>query len=278
MTEPTIQPIGFHLRLSDDWRIAAVSANIGDYFGKPAAGLLGQPVAALLSDDEIHDIRNRMALLRSVDAIEHLHHFPLARADAAFDLAIFQSGSGFAIDAEPSDKHGFGDATGIVEGLLDRLDGARDVGTLCTGAARQLRALLGFDRILICGADGLLGQSTRSGIADVEPPAASGFSVDLALVDHGSMPVPILDEGPETPALRRSTLRSPTKVEASGLEAIGASAALVLPLGREGREWGHVGCYHATPRHVSAERRGVARLFARILSLKIEIAEGRRDS
>ena len=67
-----IQAAGFHIGVSSDWAITALSANIGEFLAASVADMLAKPVTALMSSTAIHDTRNRMALLRSDDAIEHL--------------------------------------------------------------------------------------------------------------------------------------------------------------------------------------------------------------
>lgn len=270
-----IQPIGFHFGVSSEWLVNAVSANIGDFLPCSATDLLGQPLTTVLSDDAIHDIRNRMALLRGDDAIEHLLHASLVSQGNPFDLSIYREGEGFGIDAEPSDSHSLGDATGIVEGMLARVESTGDVNSLCSEAAKQLRVLTGFDRAVIYGDGKLLGQSARGGSPDQS--AMTQAVGDLAVVDCNADPVAILTHGQDRPDRSRSTLRLPTDEEAASLAAFGARAALIVPLNRDGRSWGHVGCYHGTPRHIGAERRSVARLFSRIIALRIEIADLRRD-
>jgi light-regulated signal transduction histidine kinase (bacteriophytochrome) len=268
----SIQPIGFHVGLSDDWIVTAVSTNIGEFLACSATDLLGQPITALFSEGAIHDMRNRMALLRGDASTEHLFRFPLADEGRAFDLAIYRKGDGYGLDAEPSDEHGFGDSTGIVLGMLSQVEPADDVSLLCEQAARQLRALTGFERVTFCAGGKLLGQSARSP-EDPFDPAAMAAVDDLAVVDRDAEEVSILSDGPHDVAGPRSTLRAPTKDEVRCFAALGARAALVLPLTRDGRLWGQVGCYHRSARHVSAERRNIARLFAHIMSLRIELAE-----
>lgn len=277
MTEPQgIQPIGFHLGLSSDWLVNAVSANVSDFLPGSPSDFLGQPLTAALCDDAIHDVRNRMALLRNDDTIEHLFHASLVSQGKPFDLSIYRDGDEFGIDAEPSDGHAFGDATGVVEGMLARLEAANDVESLCTEAARQLRALTGFDRALITGEGKLLGQSARVGPEQPVPIAPDSVRGDLAVVDCNADPVAILRHGEVARSLSRSTLRFPTDEETATMASIGARAALIVPLIRDGKAWGHVGCYNGAPRHIGAERRSVARLFTRIIGLRIEIAELRR--
>lgn len=269
-----IQPIGFHLGVSSEWLVNAVSANVGEFLPCSATDLLGRPLTVALCDDAIHDVRNRMALLRGDEAIEHLLHVLLIDQGKPFDLSIYRDGEGFGIDAEPSDGHGFGDATGVVDGMLARLETANDVATLCNEAMKLLRALTGFDRTMLYGDGKLLGQSARSGSDRSYPATIAPATGDLAVTDCNAGQVAILTLGQTEPG--PSTLRGPTDKETAALSAIGARAALIVTLNRDGRPWGHLGCYHGTPRHIAAERRSIIRLFARIMALRIEIAELRR--
>ena len=269
-----IQPIGFHLSLSSDWSVAAVSANIGEFLDCSAEAALGLPITSLLSNDNIHDIRNRMALLRSDATVEHLFRFPLAGAERPFDLAIYRSGNGFGIDVEPCDERSFGDATGILAGMVARVAPSDDIGQLCDQTSNQLRALTGFQHVVISAGQGPLGQSLRAGPTPIDVTIACA-DPDMVVFDRDAVPVPIhVVETGRMP--QRLTLRAPTATEVATLAAMGASAALVVPLERNGQSWGQAACYHGTPRHVSAERRTIARLFASIMSLRIEIAELRR--
>lgn len=273
MTEPpTIQPIGFHLGLSSEWLVTAVSANIGEFLDTSAEVALGQPITNLFSNDVIHDIRNRMALLRGDDSVEHLFQFPLAGTEQAFDLAIYRDREGFGIDVEPCGEHSFGDATGILDGMLSRVEPSADIELLCNQACNQLRALTGFQQVVITAGNDRLGQSMRAGPAPVDLQFASS-DTDMVVFDCDATPVPIHvgDEGWTMPP--RLSLRSPSRAQVAMLAALGARAALIVPLMRAGRAWGQAACYHDSPRQVSAERRNIARLFARIMALQIELVE-----
>ncbi len=271
MTKPQlIQPSGFHLRLSNDWLVSAISSNVGDFLPIPAEQALGQKVTVLLSDDMVHNVRNRMALLRSDDTVEHLLHVQLGSEGRNFDLSLFRDGDGFGIDVEPSDSHALGDATGIIEGMLDRIDAAQTSNSIASEAARQLRALTGYDRVVICGGERLLAHSTRR-LDQPDPGVITTTSGEFAVADSACEPVAVVtrDHGPSS----RSTLRMPDADEAAVLESVGARAALMVPLSRAGQHWGYVACYNSAPRHLGVERRSVAGLFAQIVALRLEIAE-----
>jgi light-regulated signal transduction histidine kinase (bacteriophytochrome) len=268
----TIQPIGFHLRLSDDWQVTAVSANIGQFLDKQAQDLLGNALTSVFSDDIIHDIRNRMALLRGDGASEHLFHVTLAPGGDPFDLSICRDGDGYALDGEPCAEHRFGDSTSIIMGLLARIEGAGTVLELGEAAARQMRALTGFEQVFVCGGGQILGQSCRGEAPALDP--ATFAQADLLVIDREASPVALLIHENSGLAIK-SVLASPTTLETAALSSLGTRAAMILPLNREGVVWGHLACFHSSPRHVGAERRAVARLFTHLLSLKIELAEQR---
>ena len=274
MSEPqSIQPTGFHLRLSSDWRVSAVSANIGDFLPVVAELALGQPITTLFRDDAIHDVRNRMALLRSDDAIEHLLRVSVANNTRLLDLSIFRDGNGYGIDAEPSDGHAFGDPTAIVEGMLARVASASasDPVSIANEAARQLRALTGFDRVLVFGGGNLLGQSIRPGQNARDPVMSATPVAHLTIADRRAEPVAILTA--DRAGTSKSTLRVPSDEEGAVIDSLQARAACIVPLLRDGQPWGHIGCYHGAPRHLGVERRSVACLFARFIALQIEVAE-----
>ena len=104
-------------------------------------------------------------------------------------------------------------------------------------------------------------------------PAARG----LAVVDCDGDDVPILRLDKREPGALRSILAVPSADESAALAGIGARAALIVPLKRDGNAWGQLACVHSNPRHVGAERRSVVRLFARIIALRIEIAQLRKS-
>lgn len=268
-----IQPLGFHVGLSGEWLVTAVSANIGKFLDIDAETALGRPFTTLFSDDMIHDIRNRLALLRSEDTVEHLFQLSLPPNRRAFDFALYRNGNGFGIDVEPCDERSFGDATGMLDGMLSRVEPSDDVAKLCNQASNQLRALTGFQQVVISSGVRSLGHSMRGAALSNVPVAAA--DPDMVVFDREAAAVPIHVRDAGSMA-RRLTLRSPTQAEIAELEAIGARAALIVPLRRDGQAWGQAACYHGSPRHVSAERRNIARLFATIMSMRIEIAELRR--
>lgn len=267
-----LQPIGAHISLTGSWLIGSVSANIGDHFPVSAASLIGQPVTALFSSTAIHDIRNSMALLRGDEAVEHLFRYPLMDGEKRFDISSYRDGDGFALDLEPSPGHAFGDATGVVGAMIARLDPDASVDMLCEQAARQLRALTGYDRVAIDFGSGTLAQSMRSGLAMIGGGMPLASEHVTMIVDRSSAPVAMLGTGGARETMARSVLRAPSQDEIQSLTANNARAAFLLPLETKGGSAGQIGCYHQEPRHLGLERRCIATLFAKFVEARFEIA------
>ncbi len=287
--EAAIQPIGFLASLSSDWRISRVSANIGDYLGASPETLLGQPVTSLFNPAAIHSLRNRLALLRGPDAVERLFSIPLTDDAAHYDVAVHMSGGQVVIEAEPTrDHHHDRESTGTVRGMIAQLAEVEPIAAFFNDAARQVRALTGYDRVAILrfAADGVgvVGEAKRSAAASAmgsAPAALAGnASVPRSLVslvaDVDATPVmliPPLDRRGRSADLSRAGLRAAPPAEVELLREIGARAAMTISLVVAGRLWGRIACHHHAPCCPSFERRSAAEYYAIMLAMQIEIRE-----
>ena len=283
-SEGAIQPIGFLVALAPDWRISRVSANIDEHLGKSPADLLGQSIASLFADEAVHSLRNRLALLRSPESVERLLSVPLTGGERRYDIALHMSGSSVVIEAEPSsDHHHEHDSMGTIRGMVAQLAAIDGLPAFFAAAARQVRALTGFDRVLIrrLGDDDPVGEAVRSvARAMTSGPmpiwSTAGRSVLTMIADTSAAPVAII-----APAnARRSRLDlshsmllalPPEQQSSLGEAAIGA--AIQVPLTVAGRHWGEIIGTHHAPCCPSFERRHAIEWFALMLGMQIEIRE-----
>lgn len=292
--EPTgvaaIQPIGFLVTLSNDWRISRVSANIADYVGASPGALLGQPVTTLFSPTAIHSLRNRLALLRGPDAVERLFGIPLTGAPAHYDVAVHMSGDQVMIEAEPNhDHHHDRESTGTVRAMIASLGEVPVLAAFFNDAARQMRALTGYDRVTIhrFAPDGTtqpVGEAQRGATGAAMGSAASALSGDTALprslvsliadVDAALVAIiPAHDRRGRPADLSRVGLRAAPPAEIELLRAVGVRAAMTIALVVGGRAWGLIACHHHAPCCPSFERRSAAEWFAIMLAMQIEIRQ-----
>ena len=294
MSEPSqpgavgaIQPIGFLLTLSNDWRISRASANIGDYLDVAPEALIGEPVTSLFNASAVHSVRNRLALLRGPFATERLFSIPLTDGPAHYDVALHMSGEQAVIEAEPNHEHHHDrESTGTVRGMIAQLGEVETMAGFFEEAARQMRALTGYDRVTIHrfapdGGDEVVGEVLRSAIGSAMgrhlPISGEAPRSLLRLVaDVDAVPVPIVPGQVRRgrPAdLSRAVLRAASPEDVELLRSIGVRAALSIAIVIGGRTWGVIACHHHAPCCPSFERRSAAEWFAIMLAMQIEIRE-----
>lgn len=289
----SIQSSGFLLALTHDWRVECVSANVGQFLGAEPAGLIGFCASTFLPDEIIHSLRNRLALLRDAEGIERLFACPLGSDGHTFDIAIHIAGAEVIVEAEPSTSKHYGDFTGTLRGMMARLDDAADVPGLCAAGSRQMRALSGFDRVIVTrlkedGSGVVIAETARSSItsfASAKIPSSALARYERAafrrtamhvIADVEAAPVDVIG-GPladaAAPDLTRAVLRLASDGQADQLRLMGAQSSVTMALIVDDALWGIIACHHATPRRISFERRSMAELFARMFAMRIEIAE-----
>lgn len=257
----TIQPIGFLVALDGHWNITRVSANVGEFFpGESAEALIGRPAEGIFGKAAIHGIRNRLAMLRGPDAVERIFGCTMFDGIDPFDVAVHMSGEEIVIEAEPgSAEHG--DATGTVRSMIARLDQSADMTAFFNEGARQVRALSGFDRVMVYrfapDASGeVIAESARSGIGsflglrypatDIPAQARELYRRNLlrVITSVNAAPVPILS-GPTKPLdLSMSMLRAVSPIHLEYLRNMGVEASMSISIVVEGRLWGLFACHH----------------------------------
>ena len=288
-----IQPIGFLLVLTADWQISNASANTAEFLDVDERGLIGRPASDILTKQAIHTLRNRLALLRGNDALERVFRMSLQDNGRAFDIALHMSGTRVILEAEPSTEHDYGDATGTVRGMISRLEQTGEMPAFFNEGARQIRALTGFDRVMVYrfapdGSGEVVAESAKGGIGsffglhypatDIPKQARQLYLRSLlrVITDIDAEPVPLeppVDEYGKPIDLSLSVLRSVSRIHIEYLRNMGVRASMSISIVVEGKLWGLIACHHYAPRCPSFERRSVAELFAQMFAMRIEARE-----
>jgi light-regulated signal transduction histidine kinase (bacteriophytochrome) len=287
-----IQPFGFLVALSTDWLIRRASANIDRFFGIAAEELLGTSAIQLLGEHAVHTLRNRMAMLRGPDAVERL--FGITLPDGRrLDFAVHMMGDLIVIEGEDSGVDAATDAGSAIRAMMARLDATTETPDFYREGARQVRALTGFDRVMVYrfdpdGSGVVVAESARAGIGsflDLRYPASdipqqarklyvrTPFRI---IADVNAVPVPVvprLDERGAPIDLSLSVLRSVSPIHIEYLKNMGVGASLSISIIVEGRLWGLFACHHYSARCPSFERRSIAELFGQMFGLKLESRE-----
>ncbi len=288
-----VQSFGFLLALSADWQVVRASANVGDFLGKPAEALLGEPLSGLFMPEAIHALRNRLLLLHGADAVERLFALNLVGdSTRLFDIALHVVGGLVVIEAEPAqiEQHS---VAGAIRTMIARLDLADGFEAFFREGARQVRALTGFDRVMVYRFDELgdgevVAESVRSGIgsflglrypaSDVPVQARALYLRNLfrVIADVGAPTaaiVPALDATGQPLDLSLAVTRAVSPIHIEYLGNMGVAASLSISIIIDGKLWGLFVSHHYSPRLPSLERRSLAELFGQMFSTKLESRE-----
>ncbi|NEU11123.1 GAF domain-containing protein [Methylobacterium sp. BTF04] len=287
-----VQSFGFLVAVSPDWIVVRASENAPRWLGRPVADMLGEPLSDILDGEAIHIIRGHLQTLRGADAIDRIFDTVLQEGGPAFDIALHLSGADIVIEAEPSTSEHL-NAGNLVRGMVGRLQQTTGFDPFCREAVRQMRALTGFDRVMVYRFDSdesgvVIAESVRSNLdpylglhypaSDIPKQARALYERNwlriIADVDGENFAVlPQRDPEGRPLDLSMSTLRTVSPIHLEYLRNMGVAASLSVSILRGGKLWGLFACHHSEPRHISLERRTGAELFGQMFSWILESRE-----
>ena len=182
--------------------------------------------------------------------------------------------------------------------MLAALQSAKGVEAFCQAAAAQVRATIGFDRVMIYQ---FLHDGSGKVVAEDKADKLDSFfglhypASDIPLQaralyqrnwlrfipDVHYIPAPLEPGHAGAPLdMSHCALRSISPIHLEYLRNMGVSATLTLSIMIGNKLWGLVACHNDTPRHVAADLRIACELFAQLLSIqldaRIELAAARR--
>jgi len=289
-----IQPHGVLFVLSiPGLAILQLSANAGQVFG--AAAGPGRPIGELLDGDCVTAL-GQLAY-DSSPAHATLIKTKALHGGALFDAIARRIPEGLLVELEPAtapESLSFNDFYLRARTAVARLQAFTEIGALCNAAAVEVRAMTGFDRVMVYRFDHrdngrVIAESAREGLEsylDLHYPASDIPSQARRLyllnrlrliVDVAYQPVPI--EPPLSPVtgepldLTYSVLRSVSPIHVEYLRNMGIHASMSVSLVVEGRLWGLLLCHHYAPRFVSYDVRAACDFLSQTLSWLITAGE-----
>lgn len=295
----TIQPHGVLLGCTlPDWSIAHVSANAAMFFdGVDPQAVLGLPIDRVLPLETVHSVRNQLQTAMLSGTAERLDCLALDDSSQRYDLTVHMVDGLAVIEAAPSVVGAGANGVTLLRGLVGRLRRAPTVARLLTVAAQQVRAVTGYDRVMIyrflpdesgevvaeavrSGSDSYLG--LRYPATDIPAQARELYRRQpLRLIpDVNYQPVPVLPgRGPDGLPLDLSlaALRSVSPVHIQYLRNMNVRATLTVSLMRGDQLWGLIACHHSEPHYLSGALCSAAELFGQMLSLQIDVREQQQE-
>ena len=287
-----IQPIGFLLAVSDSWQVERASDNLETFTGAAPRSVIGKRLDAVFQAEAIHTLRNRVSMLQGADGVERIFHCVLVEGREPFDVALHVSNGQIVIEGQPSSEPS-GDATNTVRSMVARLDQTPDFPRFFNEGVRLVRALTGFDRVMIYkfapdGSGEVVAEACRSGIGsfkgmhypatDIPAQARELYRRNLlriiADIDAEPVPVrPVLDQQGRPLDLSLSVLRSVSPIHIEYLRNMGVRASMSISIIVDDKLWGLFACHHYSPMTPTFERRSICELLAQMFSMRLESRE-----
>lgn len=288
-----VQAFGGLISMSSDWIVNHASTNIEHMLGRPAEALIGLPVTECVHEPALHDIRAKLQLLSSEDAVERIFGLQLQESGALYDVAVHRSGRSIVVEIEPHDPNERTDYMSYVRPMIDRIGSADSVEMLCDTAARQLRALIGFDRVMVYRFEDddsgtVIAEALTTGMepfkglrypaTDIPKQARALYKRNLLRIiadssDEGHKIIPATNPDGEPLDLSLSTTRAVSSIHLEYLRNMGVSASLSVSIIKRGKLWGLFACHNDTPKTVSYGVRTAAELFAQLFSFVLDQKE-----
>lgn len=289
-----IQPFGVLVAFSlPTWEVAHVSLNAPALFGAASAeDMIGGVMETVLPPTIIHDLRNTFQAAMISGFAERLSGQPVGIDDELHDILIHASGQIAVAEFIPlagADTIRTDPAT-LVKTVIERLRRTTSLKAFLVSAARQIRAVTGYDRVMIYKfledeSGEVVAEALRAGMPPflgLHYPASDIPAQSRALFLRQWLRMIPQVEGvpiPVTPTLTKkgtpldlslSTLRASSPIHLQYLRNMGSAATLTVSIVDGDRLWGMIACHHDTPRRISSSMAAAVELFAQVFSGLIE--------
>lgn len=287
-----IQPHGLLLALDVEERVQVVSSNVLSMLGVAADEVRGRLLHDVLGGEAAAVVRQAVA----DDEAFVAHRVTVSGGgilgQSAVDLVLHHSGDRLVIELEPVGGAGQSVSYRTARTAVGRLTQTRSVAELCDQLASEIRALTGFDRVMVYRFDALwngevVAEDRRQDLnsfrglhypaTDIPAQARRLYTANWTrlIADIGYTPVPldpVLDPSSGAPLdLSHSTLRSVSPIHVEYLTNMGVTASMSVSMITEGRLWGLVACHHYSgPHHVSFDVRSAAEFLGQTGSQLID--------
>ncbi|WP_068073217.1 HWE histidine kinase domain-containing protein [Novosphingobium lentum] len=292
-----IQSFGALVAVTADWLIAHRSANLGEFLGLARQPEPGEALTGCIGIDLIDTFRQRLQQIHGNDGLERLFGVQPLAGGALFDVAMHVSGRLIVIEwerhgAESPDRH-----FGLLRPMTSRLEQTQSVEALCDAAARQLRLLLGFDRVMVYKfhaddtgevvAEARLPEldsffGLRYPASDIPPQARALYLRNILRiisdVDDPTVAVePTIGPAGEPLDMSLGTLRAVSPIHIEYLRNMGVGASMSISIILRGKLWGLFACHHYSPRVLDYALRTTSELFAQMFALLLDQQIGDRQ-
>ena len=289
-----IQPHGVLFVLREpDLTVVQVSDNVTEYLGVPEDRILNHDISAFLDPEQ----RERVKF--ALDSVDPRDNNPvdlqlMSKNDRGYLDGFVHRHDGFSFleieSAAVATNARFLDFYKVTSRLSSRLHATPDLQSLLDEAARGIREITGFERVMIYrfseSFEGEVIAEARADHADsfqglwfpasdIPEQARRLYVLNpiRSIADSIYTPCPIVPAiNPETRRpvdLSFASLRSVSPIHCEYLQNMGVRASMSISILRAGKLWGLVVCHHSTPKIVPYELRRACTFIGEMLSSEI---------
>ena len=278
------------------FRIRQVSANVADLLGRSVADVLNEDLSALIGTEQAATLRQAASAfgdLRQRNPLEL--EIEVAGRPRAFDALLHREPGGILL-VEIEIAYGerpfsFPNTYQAVRSSVEDLNRAGGLTELYDTAARAVRDLTGFDRVMVYRYDRdyngeVVAEAKRDDLnsflglhypaSDIPAQARAMYEKNwlrlISDVDYTPAAlVPATDPESGSPMdLTHATLRSVSPIHIEYLKNMGVRASMSISLLRRGRLWGLIACHHYSGPHLPPYgARAAAEFLGSTLSLRM---------
>lgn len=265
------------------------SANASAFLGLKEFELVGRKLEEILGGPVVHEMRNALARSGVPSRPGLMPRYRLAGVDREFDISIHAFKGNAIIEFEASVPAGPSSPLEFARTLVGRLSDVTTPAQLIRNAARLLRAVLQYDRVMIYqfapdGSGKVVSEAKRPGLesfmgqhfpaSDIPQQARQLYILNpIRVVSDASgerFPItPVLDAAGEPLDLSYAHLRSVSPIHCEYLRNMGVSASMSVSIIVDGALWGLIACHHYSPRSLSMNRRIAAEIFGEFFALQL---------
>lgn len=287
----SIQPHGFLIAIDTNFTVRYASGNIKDYTLLSVGEILQKPIEILIGTDQMAEFQNYIEHLQNKITTPHIVNIE----NSQFQCVIHHSSDFLICEFEPVSEFIPRVSTVYDQAInfAKYMGQAMTLQQLCDSVATEIRALTGYDRVMVYRFDkeynGEVFAESKSdehepflGLhyphTDIPIQARQLYIKNLLrlIVDINYTPVPIFTRENATNEnldLSYSTLRSVSPIHIEYLKNMGVGATLTISLIHEDKLWGLVACHHYSAKYIDHYTRIAAQLQGHFLTSQIQVRE-----
>lgn len=295
----SIQPHGAMIILdSRSNAVSFVSDNLPTFLGDTNRDYKGAALSELLGGKVAHDIANASASAGAGHVSGIVLNAELGERRSRADITVHRyEGRTFVELETPGTAADAEVALHLTQSLVRRIDGQTEIDPLMKSVARLIRAMLGYDRVMVYrflhnGAGRVVAEARDASLSsflgqhfpfsDIPVQARRLYVQNWIRVigDISFTPVPLvpaLEHGEAPVDLSHAHLRSVSPIHCQYLANMGVAASMSISIVVDGELWGLIACHHNTPKSLSIPLRVATELFAQYFSLHVTAIQHRQE-